>query len=286
MGLFKKRFLLLVGSLAALGLTAALMAATASAAGRPAATGSKGTAGAKAVAGHVSKAQAPSGDCSISEGFDDITALTDWAIINHSEPLGATDWFQGNDTVFPSHSGDPTSYIAANFNNTGDNGTISDWLLTPVTSIQNGGSVTFWTRTVTPGANIYPDRLQVRASTAGSSTNVGTSSTDVGDFTQLLLDINPTYSQDGYPFDWTQFTATITGVPEATTGRFAFRYFVEDAGLMGTNSNYIGIDDACVSSSSGPPPPPPPPPPAGWQTVAPLPQDLFGGASATDGTYE
>ena len=26
--------------------------------------------------------------------------------------------------------------------------------------------------------------------------------------------------------------------------------------------------------------------PPGWQTVAPLPQDLFGGASATDGTYE
>src|SRR6185436_13255725 len=56
------------------------------------------------------------GGCT-TEGFDDITNLPDWFMINHSEPLGVTDWFQGNDAVFPSHSGDPTSYIAANFNN-------------------------------------------------------------------------------------------------------------------------------------------------------------------------
>ena len=39
-------------------------------------------------------------------------------MINHSEPLGLTDWFQGNDAVFPAHSGASTSYIGANFNNT------------------------------------------------------------------------------------------------------------------------------------------------------------------------
>src|SRR5262245_47320049 len=193
----------------------------------------------------------PTGDCTISEGFDDITNLPDWAMINHSEPLGPTDWFQGNDAVFPSHSGDTTSYIAANFNNTSD-GTISNWLLTPVVTFVNGNAVTFWTRTVT-GSN-FPDRLQVRASTAGDSIDVGTSSTDVGDFTHLLLDINATYTLHGYPEDWTEFTATISDVPEATTGRFAFRYFVEDGGPDGANSNYIGIDDACVAA--GPPPPP------------------------------
>ena len=235
MGLMKKRSLLLVASLGALVLAAALIAATASAAGKPGAA-SKAAAAARSVAGQPAAATAPSGSCLISEGFDDITALPDWAIINHSEPLGVTDWFQGNDTVFPAHTGDPTSYIGANFNNTGDLGTISDWLLTPVVPMQDGSSVTFWTRTVTPGATIYPDRLQVRASTAGTSTNVGTSSTDVGDFTMLLLDINPTYATDGYPFEWTQFTATVSGVPGAMTGRFAFRYFVENAGLNGSNS--------------------------------------------------
>ena len=33
------------------------------------------------------------------------------------------------------------------------------------------------------------------SSTNGASTNVGTTATDVGDFTTLLLDINPTYGQ-------------------------------------------------------------------------------------------
>ena len=36
----------------------------------------------------------------INEGFDDITNLPGWVMINHSQPLGMTDWFQGNDEVF------------------------------------------------------------------------------------------------------------------------------------------------------------------------------------------
>src|SRR5262249_17073406 len=53
----------------------------------------------------------------IDEGFDDIANLPDWVVINHSQPLGASDWFQGNDGVFPAFDGAPDAYIAANFNN-------------------------------------------------------------------------------------------------------------------------------------------------------------------------
>ena len=49
-------------------------------------------------------------------------------------------------------------------------------------------------------------------STNGASSNVGTTATDVGDFTTLLLDINPTYTTTGYPNVWTQFTVTVSGV--------------------------------------------------------------------------
>src|SRR2546428_3306592 len=52
----------------------------------------------------------------------------------------------------------------------------------------------FYTRTVDMPS--FPDRLQVRMSTNGASSNVGTTATDVGDFTTLLLDINPTYTTD------------------------------------------------------------------------------------------
>ena len=184
----------------------------------------------------------PGGGATVTEGFDNITTLpgSGWFTQNNSVPVGTTGWSQGT-TPFPSHMGGATSYITANFNNTTGTNTISNWLLTPTLTLQNGATMTFWTRTIT--GNTFPDRLQVRMSTAGASTNVGTGATATGDFTTLLLDINPTYQSGGvYPEVWTQFTVNITGVPAATQGRLAFRYFVEQGGPTGANSNYIGID--------------------------------------------
>jgi hypothetical protein len=50
-------------------------------------------------------------------------------------------------------------------------------------------------------------------STNGASVNIGATAFDVGDFTTLLLDINPTYTIGGYPEAWTQFTINLNGVP-------------------------------------------------------------------------
>src|SRR5262249_6266134 len=83
----------------------------------------------------------------LDEGFDDIDNLPGWVLINHSQPLGASDWFQGNDGVFPSFDGPPDAYIAANFNSGGGLATISSWLLTPELTLQNSSTLTFYTRT-------------------------------------------------------------------------------------------------------------------------------------------
>jgi len=211
-------------------------------------------AGAAGSRGSASGGPAPltyASPADFSEGFDDINTLPGWYMQNNSSPLGLTDWFQGNATVFPAHAGAPTAYIGANFNNTSGAGTISNWLLTPELNLSNGDTISFWTRTAT--GSIWADRLQVRLSTAGSSTNVGTLATDVGDFTTLLLDINPTLTASGYPQTWTQYTATLSGIPANATGRFAFRYFVTDGGPSGNNSNYIGIDTVEYTSAGGSP---------------------------------
>jgi hypothetical protein len=186
---------------------------------------------------------APAGAQVLVEGFDNITTLpgAGWFQANNSSPVGSTGWFQGNNTVFPAQAGAPTAYIGANFNNTAGTGTISNWLLTPELLMIDGDELKFWTRTVT--TRQFPDRLQIRLSTAGASTNVGTTATDVGDFTTLLLDINPTYVAENYPNVWTEFTVAITGLPGGVAnGRLAFRYFVENGGPNGANSDYIGID--------------------------------------------
>src|ERR1700747_538136 len=111
--------------------------------------------------------------------------------------------------------------------------------MTPPISLQNGAVLNFWTRTAN---GTFPDRLQVRMSTNGNSSNVGTTATDVGDFTTLLLDINPTYTLTDYPVAWTQFALPLSGLGSPTIGRLAFRYFVENGGPNGTRSDYIGID--------------------------------------------
>ena len=184
----------------------------------------------------------------LSEGFNDITTLpgAGWVQTNNSAPLGATGWFQGNDVVFPAQSGAATSYIGANFNNASGAGTISDWLITPVLSLSNGETISFYTRTT--DAPTFADRLELRLSTAGTSSSVGSTATSVGDFTSLLLTVNPNLTTTGYPATFTQFTATITGLSGPATGRFAFRYFVTDAGPDGNNSDYIGIDTVQVAA--------------------------------------
>ena len=175
---------------------------------------------------------------------------------NNSSPLGSTDWFQGNDAVFPAQSGAATAYIAANFNNSGSPGIISNWLLTPELDWSIVADVSFWTRTVT--GNTFPDRLEVRASTAGASADVGTGANEVGDFTILLLEINPNLVQGGYPDDWAQYSALPT--PSSATGRLAFRYFVTDSGPAGSNSNYIGIDTVQIVEGV-------PAPTMGWAAI-------------------
>ena len=176
----------------------------------------------------------------ITENFD-VVPVAGWTTQNNSVPVGSTGWFAGNSAVFPSQAGAPNAYIGSNFNATTGANTISNWLIVPNRTMVNGDTYRFWTRTTT--ANPFPDRLQVRLSTAGASTNVGTGPTGLGDFTTLLLDINPTYDIGGvYPEVWTQFTVTISGLAGPTSGRIAFRYFVENGGPAGDNSNFIGID--------------------------------------------
>jgi len=202
---------------------------------------------------------------SFTETFDDlgdssvsaqpITPLIGrgWSNNNLSNPVGALTYFGGNSLVFGPQAG--ANYVAVNFNSGGGVSTLSNWLISPLQTFNNGDVISFWTRTV--DSPFFPDRLQLRLSTAGSSTNVGASETSVGDFTGLLLDINPTYLASGagsYPNAWTQFNATVTGLGGPTSGRFAFRYFVENGGPSGDNSDFIGIDTVSVTSAPVPEP--------------------------------
>lgn len=182
-----------------------------------------------------------------TENFDNITTLagSGWSTFNNSTPVGSiTNWFQGTSVAgggpFDAFNGAANAYIAANYNFTSGANTINGWLITPNRTFKNGDILTFYTRKAT-GLD-YPDRLEVRLSTNGASTNVGTGAA-VGDFTTLLMSVNPSLVTGVYPTTWTQYTITISGLSAPTSGRIAFRYYVTNGGPTGTNSDYIGIDN-------------------------------------------
>ena len=190
-----------------------------------------------------------------SENFNTVLPAG-WTATNNSAVVGTESWFQGNDGLFDSQAGATNSYVAANLNSGGGAlpTTISNWLITPTMAYAGGDILSFFTRT-TAGSQ-FADRLEVRFSALGG-TNVGASDASVGDFTSLLLTVNPNLTATGYPDSWTKFSVAL---PAAASGAFAFRYFVTNAGPAGSNSNYIGIDTLTVLTAV--------PEPATWLVMA------------------
>lgn len=183
---------------------------------------------------------------SFTESFDDVSTLTakGWVLKNNSDPIGIGGWEQGAPHLFSAYNGNTNSYISSTNEVVAGSGTISNWLISPNRTFKNGDEFFFYTR----ATDDFPDRLQVWLSTNGESTTVGTDATSTGDFTTLLLDINPTLVVEVYPTNWTRYTITISDLPTPTSGRIAFRYFVTDGGPDGENSDYIGIDEVVYAA--------------------------------------
>jgi len=184
----------------------------------------------------------------LTENFD--VFPTTWTFTNQSQPVGTTNWQQGTVSPFGGgFNGGATSYVRNNFNSVaaGMAGTISNWLISPVVSLVNGDVIKFYTRA---GANFSstPDRLEMRLSTTGdASTTPSTGSGDLGSFTTLAVSVNPTLAPNIYPVTWTEFTYTVTGLPNATDCKLAFRYFVTNGGPGGANGNAIWVDALTIN---------------------------------------
>lgn len=181
----------------------------------------------------------------LTEDFENVDGLTGsgWSIINNSNPVGPTSWFQG-DASFLAQAGTDHSYAAANFLSTSlQGGDISTWLITPVLLFDQVTHISFYTRTEQGSG--FPDRLELRLSLNGASGDVGTTSTSTGDFLTVLATINPGLQLQGYPENWALVDAYFT-VPTPTTGRVAFRYFVTDT--ASGNGDYVGVDTLTIET--------------------------------------
>lgn len=199
-----------------------------------------------------------------SFGFDGTTSEminAGWSAINQSSPTYPTANKWNIPTAVPTNyfptggqAGGTFSFATVNYQSTGTSatagsGTISNWLISPVITLENGNVISFYTRTgkATP---TKADRMQLRMSTNGMfSTDPLLGAADVGDYTNLLVDVNPSLTVAGYPQNWTQYSYTVVGLSEPTTCRIAFRYFVTSGGPTGSKSDQIGIDTFSIDTT-------------------------------------
>lgn len=190
------------------------------------------------------------------EGFEDVGHLAQigWIFRNNSQEPGTTAWYQGDPSVFTAWAGPPDSYAAADADNaSGENATISSWLITPEIDFgPNDFSVRlfdFYTRAV-PDA---PNRLIVRVCimTAVQHCAAPRSAwSDVGGYNTTLLDINPELTPTGYPDEWTEYVLTpADGLPVVGRGRIAFHYFTTPQ-TGETTGSYIGIDAVTMAGTT------------------------------------
>ncbi len=214
-----------------------------------------------------------------SYGFDGTTAdltTAGWVRTNQSTPTSTTLWSVASysavtvsasqsplpftDTATPTgqvsnppngQAGGANSFALVNFTSTTGAGTISNWLISPTVTVENGDVVSFYTRIGKNSATAasFADNLELRMSTTGAaSTNPSLGASSLGSFTDLLVEVNPAQNLSSYPMSWAtgMKSAVISGLTGPTAVKFAFRYFVTNGGPSGANSDIIGIDTFLV----------------------------------------
>lgn len=217
---------------------------------------------------------------SFSEEFDTASAAfaRGWETINASDPVGPGVWQDGGNLV-PffnafSNNGSNVGFIGAEYTSTSaGSGIISNWLISPPTLMQNGDKIVFYARSqaVSPGYTAtdttdFANRMQLCLNAIGDDLDVG-DGLEAGHFNTVLVDINPEYFEwharpgtyagvpvtaadiaKAFPVFWTRFEGTITTLKRPGYHRFAFRYFVADAGSAGRGTG-VGVDKVSFIST-------------------------------------
>ncbi|HLG03226.1 MAG TPA: choice-of-anchor J domain-containing protein [Bacteroidia bacterium] len=192
--------------------------------------------------------------------FDSLALLlnTGWSQVNLSNPLGSDMWHQGDpgSIGIPAHTGaTATSFVQSSFQATDSagSGTISDWIMSPVVTLNNGDSIAFWV--ISYNSATYPDNIECWISPNGGM-NPGTDEFSTGDYSILVYAVNPNLDMTSFPSvavngdTWTRFAGVVSGLSGATSCSVAFRYFVTDGGGTGANSSTVGLDDVQIVSSA------------------------------------
>lgn len=216
---------------------------------------------------------APVPDQSFSEDFDSATAVLGrgWKFINNSYPLGGNVWQNGGSAApafepFSQH-GTFVGFLGATYESTDDPGgvgVISNWMISPALTMQNGDKIVFYTRSqMTPqsatDSTDWANRLQVRINPHGTDYFIGDvqplyewtftpspnqATDDPGNYDISLLDINrDQYEYHSSAVGATTVTSLVDGrVYNATTNLQAYpvRWTRYEAKVYGLEKPTVG----------------------------------------------
>ncbi|MBI5021436.1 MAG: choice-of-anchor J domain-containing protein [Ignavibacteriales bacterium] len=147
-----------------------------------------------------------------------------WKTVNADGGGTTGPWFQGNNSIFYSYSGE--GYAAANYQGANDF-YIDEWLISPqISSVSEFDTLQFWHRS--PDFSAWDDSLEVR---------ISTTDTAVASFTIRLGFFKS--STNG----WLSMKYPLKNiVPNGSNIFIAFRYLLYNGGISGLSSDYIGLD--------------------------------------------
>lgn len=147
---------------------------------------------------------APVADQSFSEEFDSATAALGrgWKFINNSYPAGGNVWQNGGSAapVFEpfSQHGTFVGFLGATYESTSDpTGVISNWLISPAVTMQNGDKIVFYTRSQlsflsATDSTDWGNSLEVRINPNGTDYYVGS----VQALWEWMFTPSPNYAED------------------------------------------------------------------------------------------
>jgi hypothetical protein len=164
------------------------------------------------------------------DGANDTTALKARGYLVYyrgSGPQGvAATWFQGNSTVFAAFNGPATGYVGANYQVVTNLNNIDSWLVLPDLDVVAGDIIRFRCRSVL--SSTFPDSVRVMYNDQGGTTPESAGWVELGRF---KASVNGAWELKSFVAPTQGFSA-----------RFAIRYNVVNGGILGDNSDYIGID--------------------------------------------
>lgn len=176
-----------------------------------------------------------------------------WQFRNQSDPEGSGDWnrsawaYQGNWSL--------SVDVSVSFWD-GNNAEASSWGILPAIPGQLAGDTLRLFAFSTQAPPLVPGgHLEIRYSPSGG-TDTGGNPDDVGDFTQLLLDIPATNDT------WTEHSVVVPG-----SGRLAFRYHVPPSGSQGGFWGFFEIDNLSIGAPAASLPIPGPGETVHWTTA-------------------